>query len=82
VDDADDTSILLDGWEGKIIGEKDDGYVVPWKSSFIPKKKNTLVKRWFAPGSERRRKGRDEGDRIEPAGNHQRPGGEIRSLNM
>ncbi|KAH7010618.1 uncharacterized protein B0I36DRAFT_356536 [Microdochium trichocladiopsis] len=34
--DADDDSTLPDEWEGKIIGEEADGYLVAWESSFIP----------------------------------------------
>jgi len=37
MDDAEDYSTLPDEWEGKIIGEEADGYLVAWKSSFIPK---------------------------------------------
>ena len=37
MDDADDDSRLPDEWEGRIIGEEADAYLVAWESSFIPK---------------------------------------------
>jgi hypothetical protein len=49
MDDADDTSIQLpDDWEGKIIEEKVDGYLVSWKRSFIPKEYagEAMVRAW------------------------------------
>ncbi|KAH8744607.1 hypothetical protein F5883DRAFT_722187 [Diaporthe sp. PMI_573] len=48
MDDADDTSILPDDWEGKIIREYVDGYLVAWKSSFIPKEYagEAMIRAW------------------------------------
>jgi hypothetical protein len=62
IDDADDTTILPDDWEGKIIGEKVDGYLVAWKSSFIPKEYagEAMIQAWEGkkaniPAGKRRR---------------------------
>jgi hypothetical protein len=59
VDDADDISILPDDWEGKIIGEKVDGYVVAWKSSVIPKKYagEAMVRAWERKKAKGKRRG-------------------------
>ncbi|KAH7012578.1 uncharacterized protein B0I36DRAFT_399230 [Microdochium trichocladiopsis] len=48
MDDADDDSTLPDEWEGKIIGEEADGYLVAWKSSFIPKEfaGEAMIRAW------------------------------------
>jgi len=46
--DAEDHGTLPDEWEGKIIGEEADGYLVAWESSFIPKKcaGNAMIRAW------------------------------------
>ena len=46
--DAEDHGTLPDEWEGKIIGEEADGYLVAWESSFIPKKYagEAMIRTW------------------------------------
>jgi len=48
MDDVDDDSTLPDEWEGKIIGEEADGYLVAWDSSFIPKEYagEAMIRAW------------------------------------
>ena len=48
MNDADDDSTLPDEWEGKIIGEEADGYLVAWESSFIPKEYagEAMIRAW------------------------------------
>ena len=48
MDDANGGSTLPDEWEGKIIGEEADGYLVDWESSFIPKEcaGEAMIRAW------------------------------------
>jgi hypothetical protein len=64
MDDAEDSSTLPDDWEGKIIGEEVDRYLVAWESSFIPKDYagEAMIRAWegkkakiLAGGGKRRR---------------------------
>ncbi len=62
MDDGEDDSILPDEWEGKIIGEEADVYLVAWENSFIPKgyAGAAMIQTWEAkkakiPAGERKR---------------------------